>query len=154
MPFALPQLDAKDRDLLLRWIEQGASREPDPPIGPELERQISRWESWLNADSPKRRLVARYVYEHLFLAHLYFGDDHSYFRLVRSRTPPGQAVDLIATSRPFDDPGASHPYYRLVRLKEEVVSKPHMPDHLHRAPTSLVRKPLAVPPFALNTTPR
>ena len=153
MPFALPELDAKDRDLLLRWIEQGASRESDPPIGPELERQISRWESWLNADSPKRRLVARYVYEHLFLAHLYFGDDHSYFRLVRSRTPPGQAVDLIATRRPFDDPGVSHPYYRLVPLKEAVVSKTHMPYRLDEARMSLWRQLFVDPPFSVKALP-
>ena len=153
MPFALPELDPKDRDLLLRWIDQGAPRETDPPIEPELANQVSRWESWLNADSPKGRLVARYIYEHLFLAHLYFGDDHRYFRLVRSRTPPGQAVDLIATRRPFDDPGVPRPYYRLVPLKEAVVSKTHMPYRLDEARMSLWRQLFVDPSFSVKAPP-
>jgi len=153
MPFALPELDPKDRDLLLRWIDQGARREPDPPIGPELGNQVSQWEIWLNADSPKRRLAARYIYEHLFLAHLYFGDDRSYFRLVRSRTPPGQAVDLIATRRPFDDPGVARPYYRLVPLKEVVVSKTHMPYRLDEARMSLWRQLFVEEPFTVPALP-
>jgi len=47
MPFGLPELDPEDRDLLLRWIDQGAPREPEPPIRPELRRQIDQWERWL-----------------------------------------------------------------------------------------------------------
>jgi hypothetical protein len=153
MPFALPEMDPKDRDLLLRWIDQGAPREPEPPIRPELTRQISQWEGWLNVDSPKGRLVARYIYEHLFLAHLYFGDDHSYFRLVRSRTPPGQPVDLIATRRPFDDPGVGRPYYRLIPLKEVVVSKTHMPYRLDEARMNLWRRLFVDPPFPVKALP-
>jgi hypothetical protein len=153
MPFGLPELDPEDRDLLLRWIDQGAPREPEPPIRPELGRQIDQWESWLNVDSLKRRLVARYIYEHLFLAHLYLGDDQSYFRLVRSRTPPGRPVELIATRRPFDDPGVSHPYYRLVPLKEVVVSKTHMPYRLDEARMNLWQHLFVDPSFPVKTLP-
>ncbi len=153
MPFGLPELEPKDRDLLLRWIDQGAPREPDPPLKPEISAQISQWETWLNADAPERRLVARYIYEHLFLAHLYFGDDPSYFRLVRSRTPPGQAVDLVATRRPFDDPGVKRPFYRVVPLKEAVVSKTHMPYRLDEARMNLWQSLFFDTPFSVKTLP-
>ena len=51
--------------------------------------------------------MSRYLYEHLFLGHLHFEADatHRAFRLVRSSTPPGQPLQIIATRRPYDDPG-------------------------------------------------
>jgi len=153
MPFGLPELDPVERDALLRWIRQGAPREPEEPLTPVLLAQISQWEEWLNDGAPKRQLVARYIYEHLFLGHLYFGDDLSYFRLVRSRTPPGQPVDLIATRRPFDDPGVPRPFYRFVPLKEAVVSKTHMPYRLDGARMALWRRLFEDAPFAVESLP-
>lgn len=152
MPFGLPELAATDRDLLLRWISEGAPRVADPPR-PELDRQIARWEHWLNDDTPKRRLVARYLYEHLFLAHLHFGDDLNYFRLVRSRTAPGQPVDLIATRRPYDDPGVARPYYRIVPLGETVVSKTHMPYRLDEARLKSWQRWFVEAPFTVRSVP-
>jgi len=92
MPFALPELDAKGQGSAAALeSSKGLARARSADRNRSWKDRFPAGKSWLNADSPKRRLVARYVYEHLFLAHLYFGDDHSYFRLVRSRTPPGQA---------------------------------------------------------------
>ena len=50
--------------------------------------------AFLNAGSNKQLLVSRYLYEHLFLAHLHFAgtDDREFYRLVRSSTPPGQPI--------------------------------------------------------------
>ena len=71
------------------------------------------WEKFLNGDSPKKQLMARYLYEHWFIADLFFSDDPAattdadtdveprhFFQIVRSRTPPGQPVVPIATTRP------------------------------------------------------
>jgi hypothetical protein len=153
MPFGLPRLDPDESDVLLRWIRQGARREPEAAIKPELSSQILQWEEWLNGGAPKRQLAARYIYEHLFLAHLYFDDDLTYFRLVRSRTAPGQPADLIATRRPFDDPGVQRPFYRFVPLKEAVVSKTHMPYRLDRARMALWRRLFDEAPFAVGSLP-
>ena len=153
MPFGLPELDAADRDLVLRWISDGAPREPDPPLADSLQRQIQDWERWLNQDGPKRRLVARYVYEHLFLAHLYFGDDAHFFRLVRSRTAPGQPVDLIASRRPFDDPGVARPYYRIVPLQETVLRKTHMPYRLDAHRMAMWQRWFVDTPFEVTALP-
>jgi len=58
------------------------------------EAEIAAWERFLNGDSLKERLMSRYLYEHLFLAHLYLNDavEGPAFRLVRSATPPRQPI--------------------------------------------------------------
>ena len=54
----------------------------------------------------------------------------SWFRLVRSRTPPPEPVDEIATVRPLDDPRVARFSYRLRRLHETIVEKTHVPYRL------------------------
>src|SRR5207237_1119559 len=60
---------------------------------------------------------------------LYFeGDDtREFFKLVRSRTPPSSPIDLIATRRPYDDPGVARVYYRLQPYHATIVAKTHLP---------------------------
>jgi hypothetical protein len=67
------------------------------------------------------------LYEHLFIAHLYFdaGRSGNFFQLVRSRTPSGQPIDPIATRRPNDDPGNDF-YYRLWPIQGVIVHKTHI----------------------------
>ncbi|MGH8310710.1 MAG: fatty acid cis/trans isomerase, partial [Steroidobacteraceae bacterium] len=62
-----------------------------------------------------------------FVADLYFENvpDSPFLRVVRSRTPPGQAIDEIATVRPYDDPGATF-WYRLAPLRSTIVHKTHI----------------------------
>ncbi|SBT04707.1 Fatty acid cistrans isomerase [Candidatus Accumulibacter aalborgensis] len=129
MPFGLPGLSQVELATLSRWLEQGAPFEGLPPLPAPVVRQLDDWENFLNGDSLKQRLVSRYLFEHLFLAHLYFDSDarHHYFHIVRSRTPPGQPVDLVASRRPYDDPGVERVYYRLVREQESIVDKTHLP---------------------------
>ena len=72
-------------------------------------------------------MTARYLYEHLFLAHLKFGTPtHEYYELVRSKTAPGEPIDLIATVRPYDDPGVERVYYRFRKIYSTIVHKTHM----------------------------
>ena len=80
-----------------------------------------------NNVSNKRRLVARYLYEHLFQAHLHFDgtDNREFYRLVRSTTAPGKPVEVIPTRRPYGDPAGSV-YYRIVRHQGSIVAKNHM----------------------------
>jgi hypothetical protein len=153
MPFGLPELSGAERELLLRWIGQGAPREAAPPPPAAVPAQIERWETWLNGDSLKRRLAARYLYEHLFLAHLHFGAEPPYFRLVRSRSAPGHPVDLIATRRPFDDPGVARPYYRFVPLGETVMGKTHMPYRLDEARLQSWQRWFDEAPYEVRTLP-
>jgi hypothetical protein len=102
MPYALPAMPAEERDVLMNWVLQGATYLPRPQIDPVYQPQIDLWERFLNGDSLKERLASRYIFEHLALAHLYFAEveETKFFKLVRSATPPGVPVELIATRRP------------------------------------------------------
>lgn len=93
---------------------------------------IKKWEDYLNAPGLKTRLVARYIYENLFLANTYFqkpqpSQPTQFYKLVRSSTPPGKPIAVIATHRPFDDPGVSRMYYRLRPIFDTVLFKTNMP---------------------------
>lgn len=139
MPYALPGLSSSEQNTLKSWIEQGAPYLSREPMAPVYQQQINRWENFLNGDSLKQRLMSRYIYEHLSYAHLYFSeiDSLKFFRLVRSATPPGEPVQVIATRRPYDDPGVERVYYRILEELGSIVAKTHMPyrldaDRMHR----------------------
>lgn len=88
---------------------------------------MQQWENLFNQPGARESLVARWLYEHLFLAHIYFenGEPGHFFQWVRSRTPSGQPIDLIATRRPNDDPG-TNVYYRLWPVQGVIVHKTHI----------------------------
>lgn len=135
MPYALPALSDEEQDILLRWLDSGAPYSTDVSPGPEFQGELARWEAFLNRDSNKARLVSRYLYEHLYLAHLYFPDisANTFFRVVRSASAPGEPIRYIATRRPFDDPGVDRVYYRLMPERETIVAKTHNPYVLDAA---------------------
>jgi hypothetical protein len=129
MPYGLPGVTDREYQTLMRWIEQGAPYQNPAPIPPGLRARVEEWEAFLNGDSSKQRLMSRYLYEHLHLMHLYFDElpDRQWFRLVRSRSAPGQPIDLIATRRPYDDPGVPRVYYRLQPVHASLLAKTHIP---------------------------
>ena len=135
MPYGLPGLTDREHDLLSRWLDEGAPYgKPDPlPVG--YAERIAEWETFLNGDSLKQQVMSRYLYEHLALTSLYFDDlsHRQFFRLVRSRTPPGKPIDFVSTRRPYDDPGVERVYYRLDPMRMSLLSKTHMPYELSRA---------------------
>ncbi|GIZ11749.1 fatty acid cis/trans isomerase [Pseudomonas sp. NCCP-436] len=128
MPFAVTGLSDEEYSTLQRWLEQGGrvARQELVPSAAE-QQQIVTWENFLNAPGARQALVSRWLYEHLFLAHLHFEGDETghFFELVRSRTPSGKPVDPIATRRPNDDPGTEF-YYRLRPLEGVIVHKTHI----------------------------
>lgn len=128
MPFAVTGLSEADYQILQRWLAEGApvDRQGVPVSAAETE-QIEAWERFLNAPGARQSLVARWLYEHLFLAHLHFegGEPGHFFQLLRSRTPSGQPVDPIATRRPNEDPGTSF-HYRLAPITDVIVHKTHI----------------------------
>ena len=135
MPYALPGIAPEEDAALVGWVNAGAPHAQPSPLAAGVVASIEAWESFLNEPSLKGRLVARYVYEHLFLASLYFTDtdDRTLFRLVRSRTPGPLPVDEVATRRPFEDPKVGRVYYRFVRRLERPLDKTLMPYPLGAA---------------------
>lgn len=133
MPFGFPPLTTEEFNTIGGWLVQGAK-------GPSAEEQamleaipekdvapITAWEDFFNIADAKHKMTARYLYEHLFLAHLNFGTDtNSFYELVRSKTPPGQAIKVIATDLPYDSPGDGPFYYRIRKIHSTIVHKTHM----------------------------
>ena len=147
MPYGLPPLSQKEIEAISEWIARGAPGPSDASLAsrrevpPELLPQVRAWEAFLNGRTPREKLMARYLYEHLFLAHLHFTSETAsrrpaFFRLVRSRMPCEAGVDEIATRRPNDDPGPGDFHYCLSRLDQTIVDKTHIPYDLLRRSSS------------------
>ncbi|MCG7519963.1 fatty acid cis/trans isomerase [Ruegeria sp. Ofav3-42] len=140
MPYATAPLGNDEYQVLMSWARSGAPMPSALPEVPEdIQAQIADWEAFLNHPDPRNQLMSRYVYEHLFLARLHFPADDTrlFFQLVRSTTAPGSEIDIIATRRPFDDPGSGLFYYRLQPIVETIVHKDHLvykfgPDRMAR----------------------
>ena len=132
MPYGLPGLNSQEFNTVKQWLEQGAAVRERVALGPEYQNKLALWEGFLNGPSNKHKLSARYIYEHLFIAHLYFPDFPAgeFFRLVRSYTPSGEPIRVISTRRPYDDPGVEVFYYRLQRVNSTITAKEHMPYSL------------------------
>jgi hypothetical protein len=126
MPFAMPNLPRKEYNTLVHWIAQGSPMEDDLPPSKETISRIEQWEILLNGDSKKEKLFSRYIYEHLFQAHIHFkgSDEREFYRLVRSTTPPGEKIEVIPTRRPYGNVNG-RVYYRLIRHQGGIVAKTH-----------------------------
>ncbi|MGB5924383.1 MAG: fatty acid cis/trans isomerase, partial [Syntrophobacteria bacterium] len=119
MPYALPGLTDKEHKTIVEWLRQGGLITPRPPMSARAKKTINQWEEFLNGRSLKQQLVSRYIYEHLFMGHIHFDTlpDREFYRLVRSKTAPGEPVVEINTVRPYDDPGVAKFYYRLRKIE-------------------------------------
>ncbi|MCA3881706.1 fatty acid cis/trans isomerase [Vibrio vulnificus] len=134
MPFGMPNLSAKEHQTLMAWLENGAIMNDHIPLTREQAAEITRYEQMFNKSARKNQLAARYIYEHLFLSHLYFSElegEPRFFTMVRSSTPPGEPVQRIVTRRPYDDPGVERVYYRIIPEQGTIVDKTHMPFALN-----------------------
>jgi hypothetical protein len=155
MPYAMPNLNNAEYRTLVQWLAQGAPEPPESLPTAAAARHIRKWEAFLNENSPKQRLVSRYLYEHLFIAHIHFDDtpDREFFRLVRSTTPHGQPVEEIATVRPFDDPGGGPFYYRLHKYPASIVAKDHVVYELSDAKLKRYRELFLQPDYTVGELP-
>lgn len=135
MPLGVTGLTKSERKTLLEWVEQGARFDtPAVHVAAPINQEIADWERFLNGNSLRRQLLARWLYEHLFMAHLYFEglEDKQFFQLVRSSTPSGKPIKVIATRRPNDDPGRAI-FYRLQPVQSTIVYKTHVTFALDKA---------------------
>ncbi len=134
MPFGFPALADVEYETIAAWLQQGT---PGPTVpqqralitpSPEVALEIAKWEGFLNQPDAKHAMTARYLYEHYFLAHMTFvaASPLEFYELVRSRTPSGRAVEVIATRRPYDAPVAQAFYYRFRKIHSTIVHKTHI----------------------------
>ena len=131
MPYGFPAITEKEYRTLASWLQNGAhgidAKALQAPSA-TAAKEIRKWENFLNKEDAKHSVTARYLYEHLYLAHWHFqgSADDEFYQIVRSYTAAPKKIDIIATRRPFDDPKVQKFYYRLERVKSTLVDKTHM----------------------------
>ncbi len=162
MPYALPALNNKQHLALTTWLAQGALLPEPTPLNANEVAIIEKWEVWLNGNTKKQQLVARYLFEHLYLANLFFVQpSSSYFKLVRSSTAPGQAIAVINTRRPFDAPFTKSKniekspkvYYRLLKNNDTIIAKRHMPYRFDLAKLDYLNELFIKPAYQVKQLP-
>lgn len=128
MPYGFPSISFEEQKSVNKWLLAGAPGPEDKIIiDQKTLSQIRNWETFLNQKDLKHKLVSRYLYEHLFLAHIYFEKKPKYFfRLVRSKTSCEQGIVEIPTRRPNESPGKDTFQYCLKRLEGSFVTKTHI----------------------------
>jgi len=131
MPLAVTGLTNNEYKTLSTWLVEGGKIEKETINLSKKEQQLlNQWEVWLNRSSTREKLVSRYIYEHLFLAHLYLNNTDTsstptFFKLIRSLNPPGKPAIPVQTIRPND--AIDNPFfYRLQTIKGTIVHKTHI----------------------------
>lgn len=161
MPYGMPALDGTEHQTLMNWLADGAVMSAHQPLSKAQQEQVAQWEKFFNENSLKHQLTSRYIYEHLFLSHLYFADHQKatpespvqFFVLVRSSTPPGQPVQRIVTRRPYDDPKVDRVYYRLVAYPATIVDKTHQPYALDDKKLERLKNLFILPEYQVAKLP-
>ncbi|MBN2816315.1 MAG: fatty acid cis/trans isomerase [Campylobacterales bacterium] len=135
MPYGFPALTKEEHSIIMSWLANGAKGPNETQENklktpsPANAHNIALWEEFLNKQDAKHKMTARYLYEHLYLAHLYFSPTKGvpeFYELVRSYTPTGKPIEVITTLRPFDDPNTEEFYYRFRKIHSTIVHKTHM----------------------------
>jgi len=155
MPYGLPGLNPEQHKTMIDWIKQGAPELAEIPLSRSTKQAHARWEEFLNGSTNKQKLMSRYLYEHLFLADIYFENNGKpvWFRMIRSYTKPGRNIGLIATRRPYDDPRTGEFYYRLQRMPITALSKRHMPYLLDEKRMEFYRGLFLSPDYEVKRLP-
>ncbi len=125
MPFALPNLTHREFTTLSHWIAQGSKGDDEKNQNQKTRELIEIFENKFNERSNKSKLIARYIYEHLFLGHINFNTDHhrTFYRLIRAKNRTGEPNEIDAL-RPYDDPKGKF-FYRFKLYRPTIVAKSH-----------------------------
>ncbi len=159
MPYGFPALTLQEQGILTEWVKMGA---PGPNraaqkkidfVPKKIAQQVRDWERFFNNKDLKSALVSRYLYEHLFLAHLYFPEESEiFFRLVRSKTACGDGLQEIPTRRPNDDPGSKF-FYCFKKFTATPVMKTHLPYELSERKMETLKKIFYAEPWSVTKVP-
>ena len=152
MPLGLPAIDNADLVKLAAWVGNGSPG----PTQAELQEAatvsdkgaVTEWEAFFNDPDPRNRLVARYIFDHVYQASIVLEESPGdFFRLVRSKAPASQAamgaataidppIEVIDTPLPYDDPysyaGVDRFQYRLQKVTTPRVQKNHFVWRLNK----------------------
>lgn len=143
MPYGMAAISKENMQTLTNWVAMGAPgpKETKTVFPNEIEAAKNAWEDFLNQKDLKTKFVARYLYEHLFLADFYLQSYPRYFlKLIRSSTTCEQGPRIIATRRPNDNPGVDNWYYCFIKSPGVTVDKTHIPYSLATSKLAWIKK--------------
>lgn len=159
MPYGLPALLPEELNKLNSWLSSGAQgpswenlQKQKMPKGNQLA-QIRQWEAFFNTNTKENKLVSRYIYEHLFLADLYFTKrPFEYYKLIRSKTACEVKLTPIATRRPYGDPEGEF-YYCFEKTNHSLANQVHIPYPLSEQKLERIKKLFFTPNFRVSVLP-
>ena len=160
MPYGLPALTVEESSVVREWLSRGAKGPTQNAVTP-VPTELHSMENFLNNRDLKAQVVARYLFEHLFLAHIHVegANDRRFYRLVRSATKcvdqDNSRADIreIATRRPNSDPGAERFYYCVKPIDQTIVDKNHVVYELSEAKLARWRKIFFSAPWTVAALP-
>lgn len=155
MPYGLPALKTSEIETLKTWIQKGA-RGPttENAVSTTGQKQVREWEEFLNGKDLEQKIVSRYLYEHLFLAHIYFPEQpKEFFRMVRSKTSCQKGISEISTRRPNADPGQENFFYCLRPFDATVTFKTHLPYEFSPRKMERIKKIFFAPQWEITELP-
>jgi hypothetical protein len=134
MPYGFPAISYKEYSLIQSWLVQGSHDDtPSFKASTKEQQRIVLFENFLNHQNMKHQVSARYIYEHLFLAHISLDEQsHQFYELVRSKTPYPKPVQVIPTRFVFSSTNEPF-YYRLQPIESTIVHKTHMVYEINEA---------------------
>ncbi len=156
MPYALPSLTKAEQSVVLNWLQDGAKiPNTTVPVSVSAQVDIKKWEHFFNDNTNKSRLIARYLYEHLFNSDLHFEgqDSTEFFKLVRSKTPSGQPIEEQTSAHPYDAPESEHFYYRLRPVQESLTVKEHFVYELSDNKMERINSLFLKPDYSVDAMP-
>ncbi len=155
MPYGMSPLTEQQETTLLNWLQDGAKSDQQYNLSALAVAEINKWEAFFNGTSLKEQLSSRYLYEHLYLGDLHFKGHpaNEFYKLVRSKTPSGQALAEINSIRPFDNPKVSQFYYRLRPITSTIVDKDHFVYTLSDEKMARLRALFLTPNYTVTALP-
>ena len=153
MPCGMAALDPAEAKILLDWVAGGAqgpsqaaqliAENPQTTTASlqDADGLVEAWEQFLNPEELRGQLVARYIFEHTYMANIQLEENPGeFYRIVRTHEPPGEKIHQISTETPQDDPGPGRIYYRLQKVDRVIEAKTHIPWRLKLADIDLLKR--------------
>jgi hypothetical protein len=122
MPYGFPALQDEEYTLLLQWLKNNAPDDTKKNLT-KLPKDLKIFEAFLNNQNVKHQVTARYIYEHLFLAHIKFTDSKDFYKIIRSFDKEGKKP--VTTRLPYGKVDGRF-YYVFKKIESTIVHKTHM----------------------------
>ncbi len=135
MPFGLPPIKQSEHATLINWLKNSAAPTAQAQLrlaDSQSPQTIQDWEAFFNGEhapanvtKAHKALFGRYLYEHMFFAHLAFPEaPGEFYELVRSHTQGG-AIQEVITDHANDVVDGTF-FYRLRKYISLPVRKSHI----------------------------